>query len=180
MSELIDGLAGLDQKRYSFLADVGDCWFIGLELRTDIFMAPGYYASMGFAVPGALGAAMAEPRLRPVVIVGDGAFQMTGAEMATLARYGFAPIVVVVNNASYKMLGTFDQPRTYYELPTWDYAGYARSLGCEGQRATTAVELADALDAAIQSESPFLVEAVIERLDDHPPIMQRIREFFGK
>ena len=47
-----DSLLDLDQSRYSFVADVGDCWFIGLELRADIFLAPGYYASMGFGVPG--------------------------------------------------------------------------------------------------------------------------------
>ena len=45
-------LEQLDPSKYSFTADVGDSWFIGLELRIEVFLAAGYYASMGFAVPG--------------------------------------------------------------------------------------------------------------------------------
>ena len=50
VADLIAGLLKLDQSKYSFVADVGDSWFIGLELRADVFLAPGYYASMGFGV----------------------------------------------------------------------------------------------------------------------------------
>ena len=78
----------MDQSRYSFVTDVGDSWFIGLALRTDVFVAAGFYSSMGFAVPAALGAGIAEPARRPFVIVGDGAFQMTGVELATHVDQG--------------------------------------------------------------------------------------------
>ena len=61
VADIIATLKRLDPSRYSFTADVGDSWFIGLELRTEVFLAAGYYASMGFAVPGALGAGIAEP-----------------------------------------------------------------------------------------------------------------------
>ena len=60
------------------IADVGDSLFGALDLtihgQTD-FLSPAYYASMGFAVPAAIGAQLANPTLRPIVIVGDGAFQ---------------------------------------------------------------------------------------------------------
>ena len=91
VAEVIAVLQGLDQSRYSFVADVGDSWFIGLELRADVFVAAGYYSSMGFAVPAALGAGIAEPSRRPMVIVGDGAFQMTGIELATHVEQGCGP-----------------------------------------------------------------------------------------
>ena len=61
IADIIARLKQLDPSKYSFTADVGDSWFIGLELRTEVFLAAGYYASMGFAVPGALGAGIAEP-----------------------------------------------------------------------------------------------------------------------
>ena len=68
------------------IADVGDSLFGALDLtihgQTD-FLSPAYYASMGFAVPAAIGAQLANPTLRPIVIVGDGAFQMTGMEIST-------------------------------------------------------------------------------------------------
>ena len=56
VADILAALKRLDPSRYSFTADVGDSWFIALELRTEVFLAAGYYASMGFAVPGALGA----------------------------------------------------------------------------------------------------------------------------
>ena len=65
VADILAALKRLDPARYSFTADVGDSWFIALELRTEIFLAAGYYASMGFAVPGALGAGIADPRAGP-------------------------------------------------------------------------------------------------------------------
>ena len=53
---------------------------------------------MGFAVPAAIGAQLANPRLRPIVIVGDGAFQMTGLEISTIIRFALNPIIIVLNN----------------------------------------------------------------------------------
>src|SRR5581483_10034682 len=86
------------------VADVGDALFGATDLfirhRTE-FLGPAYYASMGFAVPAGIGAQLANPRLRPLVLVGDGAFQMTGLELSTAARYGLNPIVIVLNNFGY-------------------------------------------------------------------------------
>src|SRR4029434_10919806 len=86
------------------VVDVGDPIFgrasLFIHRRTE-FLGPAYYASMGFAVPAAIGAQLANPSLRPLVIVGDGAFQMTGMEIATALRPNLNPIVVVLNNAGY-------------------------------------------------------------------------------
>ena len=56
---------------------------------------------MGFAVPASIGVEMANPALRPFVLVGDGAFQMTGTELSTAVRLGLKPIVLVLNNDGY-------------------------------------------------------------------------------
>jgi TPP-dependent 2-oxoacid decarboxylase len=99
------------------IADVGDSLFGALDLtihgQTD-FLSPAYYCSMGFAVPAAIGAQLANPRLRPIVIVGDGAFQMTGMEISTISRFALNPIIIVLNNNGY---GT-DRGRYYYGLPS--------------------------------------------------------------
>ena len=74
------------------IADIGDALFAATELvirgRTE-FISPAYYTSMGFSVPAALGAQVARPDLRTVVLVGDGAFQMTGMELSTIVRHGY-------------------------------------------------------------------------------------------
>src|SRR5215510_5996306 len=86
------------------IADVGDSLFGALDLtihgQTD-FLCPAYYASMGFAVPAAIGAQLANPTLRPIVIVGDGAFQMTGMEISTISRFALSPVIIVLNNGGY-------------------------------------------------------------------------------
>jgi indolepyruvate decarboxylase len=174
IADILAALKRLDPARYSFTADVGDAWFIALELRTEVFLAAGYYASMGFAVPGALGAGMAEPARRPFAIVGDGAFQMTGTELATMVQQRLAPIVLLLNNSSYGMLEAIDGSRPYYARPSWDYAAMARALGASAQRVTTPAELAAAIASAEAETVAFLIEAVIAR-DDFSPVMARIR-----
>ena len=133
VAEVIAALKSLDQSQYSFVADVGDSWFIGLELRVDVFVAAGYYSSMGFAVPAALGVGIAEPSRRPLAIVGDGAFQMTGTELATLVDQGLRPIVLLLNNGGYGMLEAIDGPRSYYERRNWDLSGAGPSPGRRGR-----------------------------------------------
>ncbi len=174
VAEVIDVLRGLDQSRYSFVTDVGDSWFIGLELRADVFIAAGYYSSMGFAVPAALGAGLAEPSRRPFVIVGDGAFQMTGTELATHVDQGLRPIVLLLNNGGYGMLEAIDRPRHYFDRRPWDYPVLARSLGAEAERVSGPEELSAALDRADASSGAYLIEAFTAK-DDLSPVMSRIR-----
>ncbi len=174
VAEVISALVGLDQSRYSFVADVGDSWFIGLELRADVFLAPGFYASMGFAVPGALGVGIADPSRRPFVLVGDGAFQMTGTELATLVEQDLRPVVLLLNNSSYGMLEALDRPHRYYERRSWNYPAMAEALGCPAERAETGDQLRAALNRAEAAEGPYLIEAVVSK-DDLSPVMGRIR-----
>src|SRR5882724_7602307 len=104
VKSLFQRLNAFLDKRMVVVADIGDALFGAADLfihhRTE-FLGPAYYASMGFAVPAGIGAQLANPRLRPLVLVGDGAFQMTGMELATAARYNLNPIVVVLNNRGY-------------------------------------------------------------------------------
>ncbi len=174
IADILAALKKLDTSRYSFTADVGDSWFIALELRTEVFLAAGYYASMGFGVPGALGAGIAEPTRRPFAIVGDGAFQMTGTELATMVEQGLAPIILLLNNSSYGMLEAIDRSRPYYARPSWDYAAMARALGASAERVTTPAEMAAAMTRAEACPGAFLIEAVYAR-DDLSPVMARIR-----
>ncbi|HMD88723.1 MAG TPA: thiamine pyrophosphate-binding protein, partial [Anaerolineaceae bacterium] len=86
------------------ISDVGDALYGAMDLvtcRSAQFLATAYYASLGFAVPASIGAQMSNRDLRPLVLVGDGAFQMTGIELSTAARYNLNPIVVVLNNQGY-------------------------------------------------------------------------------
>lgn len=86
---------------------------------------------MGYGVPAGLGLQVATGR-RPVVLVGDGAFQMTGWELGNAARCGCDPIVLVFNNASWEMLRTFAPGAQFNDLGRWDFAAMAAGMGVTG------------------------------------------------
>lgn len=175
---IIEDLNGMLSDKFAIVSDVGDCLYAGLSLKTNIFIAPGYYSSMGFGVPAGIGAAVAAPELRPIILVGDGGFQMTGMEMSTAAKLGINPIIIVFNNASYAMLKFIDKERDYYDLPTWDYAEIARAVGGKGMRARTREEFQKALKEAGNSQSMYLIDAVIEK-NDISPTLKRLTDHFG-
>ena len=134
--------------------DVGDCLFTAMDLVQTDHVAPGYYASMGFGVPAGLGVQAASGR-RPIVLVGDGAFQMTGLELGHCARHGWDPIVVVLNNGGWGMLSAFRPDAKYNALGTWDLAGLAAPLGGVGHLVRTRAELAQALQDAASHPGRF-------------------------
>ncbi len=156
------------------VADVGDALFGAADLfirhRTE-FLGPAYYASMGFAVPASIGAQLANPKLRPLVLVGDGAFQMTGIELATVARYGLNPIVVVLNNAGY---GTerHMQDGPYNDVWPWNYSRLPEVLGAgRGLVVETEYELDEALrEAQNWTQGFFLLEVKLAPLDRSPAL----------
>ncbi len=144
-------------------ADIGDCLFTAMEIRNTELVAPGYYAGMGYGVPAGLGACVAAGR-RPLILVGDGAFQMTGFELGNCRRYGWDPIVIVFNNASWEMLRVFQPESAFNNLDDWRFAELAGPLGGDGVRVATRRELADALARAHATRGRFqLIEAMLPR-----------------
>jgi len=130
-------------------ADMGDCLFTAMEIANTALVAPGYYAGMGYGVPGGLGLCAASGG-RPMILVGDGAFQMTGFELGNCRRYGWDPIVIVFNNAGWEMLRVFQPESHFNDLDDWHFAELATVLGGDGVRVRTRAELAAALEQARQ------------------------------
>ena len=145
------------------VSDIGDCLFIAMEIDNTALAAPGYYAGMGFGVPGGIGVAAATG-LRPLILVGDGAFQMTGWELGNCRRYGLDPIVVLLNNQSWEMLRVFQPESGFNDLDDWHFADIAASIGGVGERVRTRGELADALERAFKQRGQFsLIEVMLPR-----------------
>lgn len=113
------------------IVDVGEALIGATDLvmhQGTEFLSPAYYASMGFGVPGSIGSQLARPNLRPLVLVGDGAFQMTGMELSTAVRFNLNPIVIVINNRGY---GTerpmLDGP--FNDLQLWEFSNIPKVVG---------------------------------------------------
>ena len=150
-----------NRGRMPVATDTGDCLFTALEIENTELVAPGYYATMGFGVPAGLGVQAATGQ-RPVILVGDGAFQMTGWELGNCRRYGWDPIVIVMNNCGWEMLRVFQPESRFNDLGDWRFAELAAPLGGDGVRVATRRELAEALEAAAGRRGRFqLIEAMI-------------------
>ena len=159
---------------YDVVAESGDSLFGGLELRLragGLYYAQGYYASMGFAVPAAMGAELGTGR-RPLVLCGDGAFQMTGPEISHAPRHGVAPVVVLVNNGGWQIFRPVSPRRDLLAIPPWPYADLAQDWGGVGFRAQTATELREALRAAHEIRDFVIIECRVPS-DDLSPITRR-------
>ena len=143
-----------ERGRYPIAADVGESLFLAMDLDPTDYVAPGYYAGMGFGVPGALGLQAASGR-RPIAIVGDGAFQMTGWELGHCRRHGWNPIVIALNNSEWGMIAAFRPEARYSALGDWNLARCAEALGGRGHVVQTRGELKHALQRAADNESRF-------------------------
>jgi acetolactate synthase I/II/III large subunit len=141
-------------------------------------ITPGGMSGIGFALPAAIGAKLGKPEAPVCAIFGDGAFLQTGTELATAAMLGTAVIFLVINNGGWGairnlQLNMFGEDReiiTEFKTPNgekWmaDAAGVAKSLGCLSERVEKAEEIAPAIERALASGKPYLIDAIcaIER-----------------
>jgi indolepyruvate decarboxylase len=165
------------------IADPGDAMFAATDItihNAAEFLAPAYYTSLGFAVPAALGVQLAKPTLRPLVLVGDGAFQMTGMELATIARFGLDPIVIVLNNRGY---GT-ERPMVdggFNDVHEWDYSRLPDVLQAgKGYCVRTEDELENALSDAKCARGKLCILDVHLAPDDRSIALKRLTAALGK
>ncbi len=166
-----------DKRDYLVVAESGDMLFGGLEIRvphTGGYLAQGFYASMGFAVPAALGAQIGSG-LRPLVLCGDGGFQMTGPEISHAPAKHANPIVLVINNGGWGIFRPVAERRDLLEIPPWPYAQLARDWGGAGFEARTVDELRRALRAAHECTSFAIIDVRVERNDLSPVTVKYIK-----
>jgi indolepyruvate decarboxylase len=165
------------------IADTGDAMFGAMDMtihKETKFLSPAYYASMGFAVPASLGAQLANPNLRPLVLVGDGAFQMTGMELSTAARYQLSPIIIVLNNGGY---GT-ERPMLdgrFNDVKLWEYSCIPDILKSgRGFDIKTEDQLEEALQLSRQYTKDICILDVQIDSDDKSLALERMTKAMGK
>ena len=169
-------------RDYNVFAESGDMLFGGLEVRQPrggLYFAQGYYASMGFGVPAAMGAQIGTGK-RPLVLCGDGGFQMTGPEISHAPKLGLSPIVLLINHGGWGIFRPISPRKDLLEIPPWPYAELAQAWGGVGIRAQTRAELREALRAAHEVNEFVIVECCVDPSDISPVSKRYIRRSAAK
>lgn len=141
------------------------------------FFGPGGVIGMSWSIPAAFVAKLLNPGRQCVAVCGDGGFMMQMHVLSTAAQYGVPAVFVVLNNSTLGMVreGQGDKPFMSSFAET-DFAQIAAAMGCRGFRVERHKDLRPALDAALHSGKPAVVDVVIDPADR----MSRIFSPLGK
>ena len=153
------------------LADQGTCFYGMADHRLPqgvTFIGQPLWGSIGYTLPAAVGAALAHPDRRTVLLIGDGAAQLTVQELGTFFREGLSPVIVVVNNDGYTVeRAIHGETAPYNDIASWSWTDIPNALGVANHlafRAQTYGELDDALTAAAEHQDRMVfVEVVLPR-----------------
>jgi len=136
----------------------------------------GGLGTMGFALPAAIGAKVACPDKEVWVVAGDGGFQMTAAELSTIAQENLDLNIAVVNNGYLGMVRQWQEffyDKNYESSPILspDYVKLADAHGIPGATVRTRGEVKAAVNAARQRKGPFLINFLVEKEDSVYPMI---------
>jgi acetolactate synthase-1/2/3 large subunit len=136
----------------------------------------GGLGTMGFALPAAIGAKVARPEAEVWVVVGDGGFQMTMAELATMVQEKVKVNVAIINNGYLGMVRQWQEffyDRNYESTPLLnpDFVKLAEAFGIRSTAVKQRAEVVPAIQAARQHEGPVLIDFQVEQEDSVYPMV---------
>ncbi|MCK9297557.1 biosynthetic-type acetolactate synthase large subunit [Methanoculleus sp. YWC-01] len=140
------------------------------------WITSGGLGTMGYGFPAAIGAHYARPDMPVVDIAGDGSFQMNIQELGTVAQYKIPVKVVILNNMYLGMVRQwqelfYDRRYSYTELPPVDFVKIANAYGVEGITVTGKDGVREALETALATEGPFVLDFRVEREENVFPMV---------
>jgi acetolactate synthase-1/2/3 large subunit len=141
-------------------------------------------ATMGFALPAAIAAALVAPGQPVVAFTGDGGLGMTLAEIETAVRLRLRIVVIVFNDATLSLIKIKQRPAGHGGAEAVDYgpvsfAGVATAMGAAAAAAATEAELVTALDAALRRDGPTVIDAAVDPAC-YPAVMELSRGDAGR
>lgn len=172
-----------------FAVDVGECtvWLARqMRMRGGRRMVGSFnHGSLGAGLPVALGAAATEPGRQVWALCGDGGFGMSMNDFVTAVRFQWPIKVIVYNNSEFSFV---KMEMEVAGLPTFpdatgllnpNFADYARACGGDGVRVEHAADILPAIDMAIASDKPFIIDAVVSAGELSMPPHITVKEGYG-
>jgi len=136
----------------------------------------GGLGTMGFGLPAAIGAKVAQPNKEVVAVIGDGGFQMTIQELGTIMQSNIGVKIMILNNNFLGMVRQwqqlfFDRRYSFTEMKNPDFITIAKGYGIKGKKVTERENLEDALKEMYESKESFLLEVVVENEENVFPMV---------
>jgi indolepyruvate decarboxylase len=156
--------------------------------KGSVFHNQTLWASIGWATPAALGAALAAPHRRTILITGDGSHQLTAQELSQFCRYGLKPIIFCLNNQGYliERLLCKEPMIQYNDLAPWNYHQLPGALGCTDwftARVATNAELDAAMQQAESCGTGAYIEVMMDKMAGSPMAMklhEAVQTLYGR
>jgi len=144
--------------------------------RPRTLVTSGGLGTMGFALPAAIGAKFAKPDAEVWVVVGDGGFQMTSCELATIVQEKIKVNIAIINNGYLGMVRQWQEffyDKRYVATPLVapDFAALANAFGIRGERVTSRKEVVPTIESARRSEQAVLLDFRVEQEDSVYPMV---------
>jgi len=187
-SFFFDRIVKLVPKHSTFIVDTGSAMFsfMNRQFPSDcIYLSQMFYASIGYSIGASLGAALADPSRKLILVIGDGSFQQTFQDISTMLKENISAAIFVVNNNGYTIERTIHDD-VYNDIPNWKYSETLHYLGGdtpskkeiknEGIRVSSRKELLSAAEKiwhGLNNEKEtekgiYLVESILGKMDCSP------------
>ncbi|WGF93999.1 biosynthetic-type acetolactate synthase large subunit [Aequorivita marisscotiae] len=180
MDLLIDLLSQKTKGNAIVVTDVGQHQMMAAQFyqynQTKSNVTSGGLGTMGFALPAAIGAKMANPEKQVVAIIGDGGFQMTLQELGTMMQNNIGVKIIILNNGYLGMVRQwqqmfFEKRYSFTDIQSPDFVALAASYNIKGQKVERQEELNNALDQLLNTENAYLLEVKVAREDNVFPMI---------
>jgi len=179
--KVIHELKRLTNSQAIVSADVGQhqMWtaqLYGFE-RPRQWLNSGGLGAMGYGVPAAMGAAVARPNETVVAVVGDGGFQMSFQELATIVEHNIPVKILIINNGYLGMVRQWQEQfyarnYSYSDINVApDFVKLAEAFGMRALRATKSSEVTGVLESALNTPGPVLMDIQVAREENVFPIV---------
>ena len=180
MDLVIDLLSQKTNGNAIVVTDVGQHQMMAAQFyqynQTKSNVTSGGLGTMGFALPAAIGAKMANPKKQVIAIIGDGGFQMTLQELGTMMQNNIDVKIIILNNGYLGMVRQwqqmfFEKRYSFTDIQSPDFVALAASYNIKGQKVERQEDLNHALDQLLNSENANLLEVKVAREDNVFPMV---------
>ena len=180
MDLVIDLLSQKTNGNAVIVTDVGQHQMMAAQFyeynQTKSNVTSGGLGTMGFALPAAIGAKMANPEKQVIAIIGDGGFQMTLQELGTIMQNNIGVKIIILNNEYLGMVRQwqqmfFEKRYSFTNIQSPDFVALAASYNIKGLKVEKQEDLSHALDQLLNTENAFLLEVKVAKEDNVFPMV---------